>query len=128
MTPTKIYVNAVRHIQKHYRVKQVLHGIAHITGGGIEENLDRILPPHVDAVVDPTSWDRPPIFDYLQSLGDIPEAEMRRVFNNGIGLALVVSDYYADAILDRLSEPQLGITATRIGKISEGTGVVRYNG
>lgn len=124
LTPTQIYVAAVRAVQDHYRVKQVIHGLAHITGGGIEENLDRILPPGVDAEIDPNSWQRPPIFQFLQQAGGVDEAEMRRVFNMGIGMAMVVSEFYASSIQTRLAE--VGVKANPIGKITFGTGKVRY--
>ncbi|EMI56899.1 phosphoribosylformylglycinamidine cyclo-ligase [Rhodopirellula sallentina] len=124
LKPTRIYTPAIRAIQSHYRVKQVLHGIAHITGGGIEENLDRILPSGVDAEIDPTSWTPNPIFTWVQKHGKVETSEMRRVFNMGIGMAIVVNDFYASSITTQLSS--LGIECQRIGTITEGTGKVRY--
>lgn len=124
LTPTQIYVAAIRNVQSHYRVKQVIHGLAHITGGGIEENLDRILPPGVDAHIDPSSWDLPPIFQFLQNAGSVAPTEMRRVFNMGIGMAMIVSDFYASSVQAKLSES--GIDAQPIGKITSGTGKVQY--
>ncbi|MEM6691543.1 MAG: phosphoribosylformylglycinamidine cyclo-ligase [Planctomycetota bacterium] len=125
LTPTRIYVDAIRQVQSHYRVKQVLHGLAHITGGGIEENLDRVLPKHVDAVIDADSWPIPPIFSFLQELGGVELGEMRRVFNMGIGMAVVVSDYYADSVRHQIQ--QAGVDCYRIGQIvGEGQGRVRY--
>ncbi|TWT78969.1 Phosphoribosylformylglycinamidine cyclo-ligase [Planctomycetes bacterium CA13] len=124
LQPTQIYVRAIRSVQTHYRVKQVLHGIAHITGGGIEENLDRILPNSVDAVIDSTSWELPTIYKWLQSTGKIEASEMRRVFNMGIGMALVVSEFYADSICAKIESS--GIGCQPIGKIAAGTGKVRY--
>ena len=78
-------------------MKNVVHGIAHITGGGLQENIERVLPKGVELRIDEGSWDVPPIFPYLQELG-IEPAEMARVFNMGIGMALMVSPYYADKI------------------------------
>lgn len=124
LTPTRIYTEAVRAIQTGYRVKQVLHGLAHITGGGIEENLDRILPPDVDAVIDPRSWDVPPIFRWLRQQGSIETSEMRRVFNMGIGMVAVVSAFYADAVASRVSAT--GVDCRPIGRIIPGEGRVRY--
>ena len=98
MTPTRIYAPAIRKILAYYKVKNVVHGIAHITGGGLDENLGRILPTGVRAVVDRDSWPEPPVFSWLQKLGQIEEAEMNRVFNRGLGLAIVVSDYYAENV------------------------------
>lgn len=122
LRPTLIYADAVRMVQTHYRVKQVIHGIAHITGGGIEENLDRILPKTVDARVDPTTWPVPPVFTWLQKTGDVATAEMRRVFNMGIGLTLVVSPYYSQSVIARLAES--GHAAYEIGEIIPGSGKV----
>ena len=124
MVPTKIYVQAIRSVQSHYRVKQVIHGLAHITGGGIEENLDRILPADLDAEIDSGSWRVPAIFDFLQSTGRVDIQEMRRVFNMGIGMAMVVSDFYAPSIQTRLAG--IGIDAMPIGSITFGSGKVRY--
>jgi phosphoribosylformylglycinamidine cyclo-ligase len=98
LTPTRIYAQPLRRVLGHYRVKSVVHGIAHITGGGLRENLQRIVPPHLLAEIDEQAWPVPPVFSWLQSLGEIEDAEMARVFNMGIGLVLVVSSYYAEQI------------------------------
>ncbi|WP_168565794.1 phosphoribosylformylglycinamidine cyclo-ligase [Crateriforma spongiae] len=124
LTPTRIYTPAIRAIQSQYRVKQVLHAIAHITGGGIEENLDRVLPSNVDAVIDAKAWPVPPVFQWLQQTGKVDTSEMRRVFNMGIGMALVVSDFYASSIANRLNET--GFETHTIGRIQDGTGKVVY--
>ncbi|KAA5541366.1 phosphoribosylformylglycinamidine cyclo-ligase [Roseiconus nitratireducens] len=124
LVPTRIYSQAVRAVQSHYRVKQVLHGLAHITGGGIEENLDRILPSDVDAEIDPNSWQPPTIFRFLQQTGEVSDAEMRRVFNMGIGMAMVVSEFYASSIQSQLT--QIGMPCQPIGRIVAGSGKVRY--
>ncbi len=123
LRPTTIYVAAVRAIQSHYRVKQVIHGIAHITGGGIEENLDRILPKSMDARVTEGSWPVPRVFTWLQQLGQVEQSEMRRVFNMGIGLTIVVSPYFATSIIAQLQS--LGIHCYDIGEIVPGTGKVQ---
>ncbi|TWU46370.1 Phosphoribosylformylglycinamidine cyclo-ligase [Rubripirellula tenax] len=124
LTPTKIYTSAIRAVQSHYRVKQVLHGLAHITGGGFEENLDRILPKGVDAIIDADAWTPQPIFKWLQETGEIETSEMRRVFNMGIGMAAVVSEFYAANIAAQIQS--LGIDCQPIGKIVSGNGTVRY--
>lgn len=124
LKPTRIYTSAIRSIQSHYRVKQVLHGIAHITGGGIEENLDRILPKSVDAVIDPNAWTPNPIFQWVQKQGDVATSEMRRVFNMGIGMAIVVNEFYAASIIAQMKS--LGIDTHPIGTITTGSGKVRY--
>ena len=126
LRPTRIYTNVVRAVQSHYRVKQVIHGIAHISGGGIEENLDRILPSGLDAHVDSQSWEVPAIFSWLQKTGQVDVGEMRRVFNMGIGLAIVVSEFYAPSIAAQIND--CGVKCFPIGKIAAGTGVVKYVG
>lgn len=124
LTPTRIYTRAIRTVQSHYRVKQVLHGLAHITGGGFEENLDRVLPKNVDAKIDPSSWKPTPIFSWLQKTGGVETSEMRRVFNMGIGMAVVVSEFYAASVATQINE--LGIECVPIGEIVSGTGTVVY--
>ncbi len=98
LTPTRIYVQPLRQVLRYYKVKNVVHGIAHITGGGLRENLERILPPGLRIEIDHQAWPVPPVFSWLQDLGEIEDGEMARVFNMGIGLVLVVSSYYAEAI------------------------------
>lgn len=122
LEPTRIYVRAVRGVLAHYRVKNVVHGIAHITGGGFEENLERILPKGVRAVIDRESWSVPPVFGWLQRLGEIDDAEMARVFNMGVGMVLIVSPYYAESIRHQLADE--GVDSWLIGRVEEGAGGV----
>ena len=124
LTPTRIYTKAICKVQALVNGKQVLHGLAHITGGGIEENLDRILPSGVDAVIDASSWQRPAIFDWLQQSGEIAESEMRRVFNNGIGMIAVVAQDDAASVSAELEAS--GVKAFTIGSIVAGSGKVQY--
>ncbi len=124
LRPTTIYVAAVRSVLRYYRVKTVIHGIAHVTGGGIFDNLRRILPTSVDIVLKRNSWPIPPVFTWLQRLGEIDEGEMFRVFNMGIGLILVASAYYADSIRHQLA--QRGIQSWIIGQAHAGTGQVHW--
>lgn len=98
LTPTLIYTKVMRQVLMHYKVKNVVHGIAHITGGGLEENLERILPKGISVEIDGRIWNRPPVFDWLQKLGKVDIEEMFRVFNMGIGLVLIVSPFYAESI------------------------------
>ncbi len=98
LTATRIYTRATQAVLNHYEVKNVVHGIAHITGGGLQENLERILPENVQVQLDPDAWDVPPVFPWLQRLGDVADDEMQRVFNMGIGMVFIVSDYYANQI------------------------------
>jgi phosphoribosylformylglycinamidine cyclo-ligase len=107
LTPTRIYAQPLRRVLQHYKVKSVVHGIAHITGGGLRENLGRIVPATLRADIDDRAWPVPPVFSWLQKLGDIDDAEMARVFNMGIGLVLVVSPYYAERIQRMLRESGL---------------------
>src|SRR5262249_53705052 len=118
LTPTRIYAKAVRHLFAHYTVKEVIHGIAHITGGGLLENLSRIIPSDRRAVIRPGSWTVPPVFSWLQRIGSVDQNEMDQVFNLGIGLVLVVSPYYADSIRAQLAD--CGLEAWPIGRIIDG--------
>jgi phosphoribosylformylglycinamidine cyclo-ligase len=124
LTPTQLYVRPVREVLNHYKVKSVVHGIAHITGGGLHENLARVLPNSVDALIERDSWPVLPVFRWLQSLGDVDEDEMFRVFNMGVGMTLVVSDYYAESIRQQLADA--GFASWCIGRVVEGTGVCRW--
>ncbi|MEY3032023.1 MAG: hypothetical protein RLZZ622_498, partial [Planctomycetota bacterium] len=117
LEPTRLYARAVRSVLRHYRVKQVVHGIAHITGGGLAENLGRIVPDNVQIQIGRNSWEIPPVFGWLQRLGQIEAAEMDRVFNMGLGMVLVVSPHFADSIQHQLAD--LGMTAWRIGQAAE---------
>ena len=98
----------LRRVFEHYKVKKsVVHGIAHITGGGICENLQRILPDEVQAEIDRGSWTVPPVFPWLQQLGDVNEPEMYRVFNMGIGMVVVCSPKDASRITKALPEARI---------------------
>jgi phosphoribosylformylglycinamidine cyclo-ligase len=114
LTPTTIYTRAVRSVLSYYKVKSVVHGIAHITGGGLHENLARILPPGVGITIDRGSWPVPPVFTWLQQLGDVDDSEMASVFNMGVGLVLVVSPYYAESIQQQLAKS--GLASWLIGR------------
>ena len=122
--PTRLYVRAVRQILRHYRVKHVVHGIAHITGGGLCENIERILPEGVCGRIDRDSWPVPPVFGWLQALGDVDADEMDQVFNMGIGLAMVVSPFYAESIQQQLAAA--GMESWLIGRIEAGEKNVRW--
>lgn len=122
LTPTRIYVQPLRKVLSHYKVKNVVHAIAHITGGGLAENIERVLPPGVEVQIDGGAWDVPPVFPWLQRLGSVDDDEMRRVFNMGIGMALIVSPYYADSVMRMLDDD--GIRCWKIGDIRQGDGGV----
>ena len=98
LTPTRIYSETIHSIIKDLPV----FGLAHITGGGITDNIIRVIPEGCSVTLRKNSWDIPPIFSYLQQAGNISEKEMMRTFNNGIGLIAVVHEKNAQEILDRL--------------------------
>lgn len=99
LTPTRIYVKTVLNLIRDFNIKS----ISHITGGGILENIPRCLPHNCVAKIDPTSWDKPKIFDIMKQAGNIEEREMYRTFNNGIGMVLVVPKEQQEDIMLRLS-------------------------
>jgi len=111
LRPTRIYVKAVLNLARDFNIV----GIAHITGGGITGNLPRILPKGCKAVVQKGTWDIPPIFSFLKEKGNIPEEEMLRTFNNGVGMILVVRSKEVDDILARLRS--FGEKAFVIGEV-----------
>ncbi len=119
LEPTRIYVRAVKTVYRRYRVKRIVHGIAHITGGGLVENLPRILPDGCGIRIRRGSWTVPKVFPWLQSLGSVDEAEMDRVFNMGIGLVIVVSEFFVEPIVRQLNQ-RLGIPSWIIGEVIAG--------
>ena len=125
LTPTQIYVRPLRDVLTHYKVKQVVHGIAHITGGGLHENIERILPHGVRVLIDRDSWRVPPVFPWIQRLGDVESDEMARVFNMGVGMALIASAYYADSIRHQLAD--LGMESWVIGRVEAGEKEVAWS-
>ncbi|QTA90045.1 phosphoribosylformylglycinamidine cyclo-ligase [Desulfonema magnum] len=99
LTPTRIYTETIRLIKKDLPV----HGLVHVTGGGIPENIIRIIPEACNVVMYKNSWEIPPVFDFLQNAGNVSHTEMMRTFNNGIGLIAVVPEKAASDVLERLS-------------------------
>lgn len=118
LEPTRIYVRALRGVLSHYRVKNVVHGVAHITGGGLLENVERILPEGVQVVIDRGSWPVPPVFGWVQRLGEIDQDEMERVFNMGLGLVLLVSPFFAESVRHQLGA--CGVESWPVGRAVEG--------
>jgi len=98
LTPTKIYVKVIKALQKEFSIK----GIAHITGGGLIENIPRILPKSCKAVINKEEWKIPVIFQFMQKAGRLPEREMLRTFNCGIGMIIIVSKNDADRAIRKL--------------------------
>jgi len=123
LEPTRLYARPIVKLQRAYRVKKVISAMAHITGGGLADNLKRVLNPKVDAAIKTSSWQVPPVFRFLADKGGVEESEMRRVFNMGIGYVLVVRPTFADAVAKRLE--RMGETVFEIGKITKGTGKVK---
>ena len=121
MRPTRIYVEAVRRVLGRYRVKRVITAMAHITGGGLPENVGRVLPERCDAVIETFRWNPPPVFDYLTRLG-VDREEMFNVFNMGIGYVLVVRPAFANSIGRALR--RAGQAPGLIGRIRRGSGRV----
>src|SRR6202022_1677632 len=103
LEPTRIYVRALKSVYRHYRVKRIVHGIAHITGGGLIDNPPRILPEGLAIRLKRGSWEAPKVFGWRQTLGAVPDDEIFRVFNMGIGLVLIVADYFAESITRTLN-------------------------
>ncbi|XP_053379386.1 trifunctional purine biosynthetic protein adenosine-3-like [Mercenaria mercenaria] len=116
LTPTRIYVNSVLPLMKTGDVK----AFAHITGGGLIENIPRILPDGHRVRLDASKWNMPPVFGWLSEKGNIPESEMAKTFNCGIGAVLIVDQSLASQIVEQLSSN--GETAAVIGSVEKQTG------
>ena len=99
--------------------------MAHITGGGLAQNLERVLNPATDALISRKAWAVPPVFRFLQQRGKVEQAEMERVFNMGIGYVLIVRPAFADAVSRKLA--RFGETVYTLGRITKGTGKVRLS-
>ena len=120
LEPTRIYVRPVLELIKTVTVK----GLAHITGGGITENLPRIHGESLHAEIDTSSWEQGPVFDWLAEAGNIETAEMRRTFNCGVGMIVVVDGESAEKAVAELHT--VGEDAWIIGRMAEGAGEVRF--
>ena len=111
LEPTRIYKSAITTLRRDF----LIYGISHITGGGIVDNLPRILPKQCKAVINASSWTPPPIFHYLQKAGNLSMREMMRTFNNGLGLVIVVKEEDISEVLLRLKA--MAETAYHIGSV-----------
>ena len=116
LEPTRIYVRPLLELLKQVEVR----AMAHITGGGLQENLPRVLPDDCAAVIETGTWARPPIFDWLQEQGNINDTEMYRTFNNGVGMVLCVPAGLTGVALDLLNG--LGEQAWIIGYVRDADG------
>jgi phosphoribosylformylglycinamidine cyclo-ligase len=121
LTPHRSYLQAVYPLV----AKGAVKGMAHITGGGITDNLPRILPTGTAATVRRADWRVPPIFEWLQRSGDVPDDDMYRTFNMGIGLVLVCPPALVDTVIDDLR--QRHEQPVTIGEIVRGDRNVRYS-
>jgi phosphoribosylformylglycinamidine cyclo-ligase len=99
--------------------------MAHITGGGLPGNLNRALPPTLDAVVDTTSWQIPNLFRQLEQAGGVERPEMYRTFNMGVGMVVIAAESSAGDVMD--ASQQHGVPAWRLGVVRRGTGQVILN-
>ncbi|MDA0679222.1 MAG: phosphoribosylformylglycinamidine cyclo-ligase [Proteobacteria bacterium] len=120
MEPTRIYVRSVMQLMESITVK----GLAHITGGGITENVPRTLPDNMHASIDTGSWRQGPVFDWLQASGGIETDEMRRTFNCGVGMIAVVDSRDANSAIEILTAA--GESAWNLGQVVPGSGPVEY--
>ena len=111
LEPTKIYVKIVKRLMRDFRI----HGMAHITGGGLTENVPRMIPKRYQAVIDTSSWTPPAIFQYLQEAGKLSFKEMMRTFNNGIGLVMAVQKEDVGGVMLRLKA--MGESAFHLGEV-----------
>lgn len=114
LTPTRIYSDTIHSVIKDLPI----FGLAHITGGGITDNIVRVIPESCNIVLEKNSWDVPPVFTYLKEAGNISDREMMRTFNNGIGMVAVVREKSTQEILDRLIAMKENVFI--IGKVIEG--------
>ncbi|MEP5758517.1 MAG: phosphoribosylformylglycinamidine cyclo-ligase [Litoreibacter sp.] len=121
LAPTRLYVRQVLQAIDAGGV----HALAHITGGGLTENLPRVLPKELGAEIDLNSWELPPVFKWLAEVGGTPEADLLKTFNCGVGMVLAVSADRADGLTDLLRDA--GETVYRLGHVTAGEGV-RYTG
>ena len=114
--PTIIYVKPILNVIGKFPI----NGIAHITGGGFKENIERILPNHCNALIETSCWNQPDVFNWIQNEGKISEDEMFNTFNCGIGMVLIIKENHASEIKETFFK--LGYQSTQIGYIENGTG------
>ena len=116
--PTKIYVEPILKVLSKHKTKKIIKGMAHITGGGLIENIPRILPDGCAVTLERSTWDVPKIFKIIQEIGNIDDQEMFHVFNMGIGMALIVSESNVKTVLKAFEKA--GEPGTVIGKVVKG--------
>jgi len=121
LAPTTIYVKPILQLL----AQQAVHGMAHITGGGLTENIIRVVPDHLGLTLDASSWKLPAVFDWLQREGNVPQVEMWRTFNCGIGYSVIVGRSAAQSTIAALAT--LGLTARVIGEVVPARGDERVH-
>ncbi|MDR1518727.1 MAG: phosphoribosylformylglycinamidine cyclo-ligase [Planctomycetota bacterium] len=123
LRPTRIYVKPILSLLARFRAPHPVHAMAHITGGGIVENVPRVIPADCDAVFNSGAWTVPPIFRLIQETGGVDESEMYRVFNMGLGMIIVTAPKAAEAALAKLAKA--GCRGLAVGRIVKGRGLAR---
>jgi phosphoribosylformylglycinamidine cyclo-ligase len=121
LKPHKSYLPALSRLISH---EGVVKGLAHITGGGLVENIPRILPRNVDVALKEESWPSLPVYELMQKIGNVPREEMLRTFNLGLGMIVVTSPQYAEMVRERFM--QAGETFYEVGEVVEGNGKVVF--
>jgi len=123
MAPTTIYVKPILALlQKH---ADAVHGMAHITGGGLLENIIRVVPDGLGLAIDSSSWKLPPLFEWLQREGKVPHEEMWRTFNCGIGYCVIADPADAPVLAQALADA--GLASQTIGEVVHATGDERVH-
>jgi phosphoribosylformylglycinamidine cyclo-ligase len=116
LTPTRLYVKPIRRLLESH--PNAVHGLANITGGGLPDNVGRILPPGKRVHIARSAWPVPPVFAWLQKCGNVAEAEMLRVFNMGVGFVVIAEQAAVTDIIAQLTAA--GIPTWRIGEVRDG--------
>jgi phosphoribosylformylglycinamidine cyclo-ligase len=122
LAPTRIYVKPVLGLMDQFDLK----GLVHVTGGGFIENIPRVLPEGTGVEIAPGTWPVPPVFTWLERLGNLTRHDLFTTFNMGIGMVLIVPEEQAEAVIRKAGE--LGEGAWRIGRVTEGNQTVRFAG
>ena len=125
LTPTRIYARSLLALLRAPALPGAVHGLAHITGGGLTDNIPRVLPSGCDVHLRRSAWPRDPVFDWLAHAGNVSDTEMLRTFNCGIGMVVIVAATQADGALELLSAA--GESAHLIGEVHPGSGGVSFD-
>jgi phosphoribosylformylglycinamidine cyclo-ligase len=124
LEPTRLYPKLILGLLKTHRPNTAISGLAHITGGGLKDNIERLLPDDIRLKIDRTTWEVPATFTWLQGLGGIDREEMFHVFNMGIGFTVIARPQFADAIQSDLQAA--GSPSWVIGEMQAGPRGVDY--